>query len=65
MPQGFSRMQRNEPGKFSHLIPLTHVCVPLKHSFISTAEKIQNTEDEQEKNRLISAFDVGIDVLSK
>jgi len=28
-------------------------------------EKIQNTEDEQEKNRLISAFDVGIDVLSK
>lgn len=28
-------------------------------------EKIQNTEDEQEKNRLISAFDVGIDILSK
>ena len=28
-------------------------------------EKIQNTEDEQEKNQLISAFDVGIDVLSK
>ena len=28
-------------------------------------EKIQNTEDEQEKIRLISAFDVGIDVLSK
>ena len=28
-------------------------------------EKIQNTENEQEKNQLISAFEVGMDVLNK
>ena len=28
-------------------------------------EKIQNTEDEQEKNQLMSAFEVGMDVLNK